>query len=184
MIISSGAFVSDNGRLRGENVAGSVRRLKDLPGLFMDDTAYRSMDPEQIVYEVQLHNSCGSAEGGLLFGTSTVTPGKVGREYFMTKGHFHEIRNRAEYYWGISGKGVLVTMDERRQASTVRIEPGSLHYIPGHAAHRIVNIGDCPLVVGACWLADAGYDYDLLAKEGFSVRIVEENGAPAIWSNK
>jgi hypothetical protein len=32
----------------------------------------------------------------------------------MTKGHFHAIENRAEYYWGIEGEGILLLMDKKR----------------------------------------------------------------------
>ncbi|MFC4601096.1 glucose-6-phosphate isomerase family protein [Cohnella hongkongensis] len=177
---SQASFSPSNGRLSGEQVNRAVRRLKDLRGLFADEAAFLAMDPEQIVYEVHAHDACGPVEGGLFFGVSTLFPGKVGQEYFMTKGHIHERRNRGEYYWGIEGRGALVTMNERREATVAVIEPGSLHYVPGNTAHRIANTGNVPLVVGACWPADAGHDYDAIAERGFPVRIVEENGAPVV----
>jgi glucose-6-phosphate isomerase len=180
MIVPSGVFIRENGCLDGENVTSTVRRLKDLKGVFMDESAFHSLDPDQVVYEVKMHDACGHVEGGLFFGTSFISPGKVGLEYFMTKGHFHEKLDRGEYYWGISGQGILLMMDQQRTVSTVKIESGSLHYVPGHMAHRVINTGDSQLVVGACWPADAGHNYDAMAEEGFPVRIIEQNHVPIL----
>lgn len=173
-------FHNAAGSLTGNHVTSSVRRLKELNGVFLSKEAYDRSDLEQVVYEVEMHNVCGNVEGGLYFGVSRISPGKVGDEYFMTKGHFHEKRNRGEYYWGIRGKGMLVLMDENREAYTEDVFPGSLHYIPGHIAHRLVNIGEVTLVVGACWPSDAGHDYDTIQTEGFSIRVMEQDGNPSI----
>jgi glucose-6-phosphate isomerase len=58
------------------------------------------------------------------------------------------------------------------------MSPGSLHYVRGENAHRIANTGNIPLVVWACWPTDAGYDYDAIANQGFSARLVERDGKP------
>jgi glucose-6-phosphate isomerase len=94
----------------------------------------------------------------------------------MTKGHFHRRREAAEYYWGIAGSGVLLLLDEAGNCTAQAVEPGSLHYIPGFTAHRLVNTGSEKLVVGACWGSDAGHDYGALTTEGFPVRVVERRG--------
>lgn len=98
----------------------------------------------------------------------------------MTRGHFHEKREAAEYYWGISGNGLLLLMDEDRSHRVEAVSPGSLHYIPGWTAHRVVNTGDEPLRFGACWPADAGHDYDTIARDGFSARIFCRDGVPVV----
>lgn len=180
MLLSKATFHGATGQLAGEGVTKSVRRMKDLAGVFADRNSFERMDPDTVVYEVEMHDACGEKEGGLYFGTSYIMPGKVGDEYFMTKGHFHAVRDRGEYYWGIQGRGMLVLMDEERNAQAVDVYPGSLHYIPGHVAHRLVNTGDERLVVGACWPADAGHDYDTISRDGFAVRIVERDGAAKV----
>lgn len=167
------------GSLTGEGVSRTVRRLKDLAGVFADERAFAGMDPETVVYEVDTHDACGEVEGGLYFGVSSVSPGKVGDEYFMTKGHFHRVRDRGEYYWGIQGNGLLLLMDEARSCQIVEVSPGSLHYIPGRTAHRLINTGSERLAVGACWPSDAGHDYASIRQDGFSVR-VRANG-PDGW---
>lgn len=176
MLMPSATVNALSGEIAGSHVTTTVRQLKHLSGLFEDEQAYQALDPETVVYKVQMHAKEEGKEGGLLFGTSYLYPGRVGKEYFMTKGHYHAIRNRAEYYWGIQGEGALVLMDEEGTPTVERVTAGSLHYIPGHVAHRLVNTGDGLLVAGACWPSDAGHDYGSIEKTGFSVRIKELNG--------
>jgi glucose-6-phosphate isomerase, archaeal len=139
---------------------------------------------DTVVYSVDSYTPVTSGlEGGLFFGVTHIQPGTVGDEYYMTKGHFHTVRNRGEYYWGISGEGILVLMAEDRTGWVERVKPGTLHYIPGHTAHRLVNTGSTVLDVGACWPADAGHEYGSIADSGFSIRIVSSNGTPAVVSD-
>jgi glucose-6-phosphate isomerase len=98
----------------------------------------------------------------------------------MTKGHFHAIENRAEYYWGIEGEGILLLMDKQGETKAEYMFPGSLHYIPGATAHRVVNTGNLILRFGACWPSDAGYNYDAIMKEGFSKRVKQINNKPTL----
>lgn len=165
------------GELSGEYASHSRKKLSQLKGVFADGTAFAAMDGEQLVYEVSAHMAVKEGTpGGLFFGTSTIHPGRVGNEYFMTKGHFHNKRECAEYYWGISGEGVLLLMDENRRCTAEQVQPGSLHYIGGYLAHRLINTGESDLVVGACWGSDAGHDYGSIETAGFSARVLCENG--------
>ena len=167
--------------MKGEPVINQVRKLKDIPGIFGDEKAYSAMDQEQLAYTVQawLPVADGTS-GGLFFGASTIYPGKVGNEYFMTKGHFHSLGDRAEFYWGVQGKGMLILMDRDRNTSAEEVYPGSLHYIGGEIAHRLANTGSENLVVGACWPSDAGHDYEEIASNGFSARLLEMDGKPEL----
>lgn len=169
-------FHTPSGILEGVGTSRSKRCISELQGLFVDEAARQALDPAQVVYEVYMHNACEEVEGGLFFGVSHVYPGKVGAEYFMTKGHFHAKKGHGEYYWGIDGAGLLVLMNEQRASWTEPIFPGSLHYIPGCVAHRLVNTGARILKVGACWPADAGHDYASIQQAGFSVRVIERDG--------
>jgi len=94
--------------LEGKNINRIVRRIKDLEGLFADKDAFDQTDQDMIVYEVESYFPVSDGtEGGLFYGITHIKHGKIGNEYFMTKGHSHIIENRAEYYWGIEGEGVL-----------------------------------------------------------------------------
>ncbi|MFB9273866.1 glucose-6-phosphate isomerase family protein [Cohnella cellulosilytica] len=180
LVNSNTRFEAAEGKLSGSGVSASLRVVGDLAGIFLDEEARSRRDPREAVYEVVMHDACGAAEGGLFFGVSRVYPGKIGAEYFMTKGHFHSKRNRAEYYWGIAGEGLLLLMDESRQCRAERVSPGSLHFISGYTAHRLVNTGRSMLVVGACWPSDAGHDYDSIQRDGFGLRVLDVDGQPQL----
>lgn len=171
-----------NYKMTGEPVVNQLRKLKELPGVFQDQGCFDRMDPEQTAYTVQAwFPGTEGTPGGLFFGASTIYPGKVGNEYFMTKGHFHAQSDRAEFYWGVEGEGMLILMDRNRKTWAERVYPGSLHYIGGEIAHRLANTGNEKLVVGACWPSDSGHDYQEIAKNGFSARLLEINGEPMLF---
>jgi len=170
-----------NGGMQGALTRASVRTLGQLDGVFHDRSAWQSMDPKAVVYTVQWQEPVSQeTEAGLFWGSTIIEPGRVGDEYFMTRGHFHAKRNRGEYYTTVQGNGRLVLMDEKRVSRIEVMSPGSLHYIPGHTAHRAVNVGDTPLLFWACWPSDAGHDYDTIAKQHFSARVLQRGGIPEL----
>ena len=170
-----------NYQMTGDAVNNQTRKLKDLNGIFQDQEAFDKFNPEQLAYTVQAWLPVADGTpGGLFFGASTIYPGKVGMEYFMTKGHFHLLGDRAEFYWGVQGKGMLILMDRDRNTWAEEVHPGSLHYIGSEIAHRLANTGNERLIVGACWPSDAGHDYKEIAEKGFSARLVEIDGMPKL----
>lgn len=167
--------------LSGIDVSRSEKRLKDLHGVFGDEGALNRMEPERVVYSVQAHLPVPEGTpGGLFFGTTTIQPGRVGDEYFMTRGHLHLNIDRGEYYWGVQGEGMLVLMNDRRETWAERMHPGSLHYIRRGIAHRVANTGAAPLIFGASWPSDAGHNYEVIARDGFSARLIETGGKPTL----
>ncbi|MBN2815007.1 MAG: glucose-6-phosphate isomerase [Bacteroidales bacterium] len=170
-----------NYSLKGDPIINQLRRLKDLKGVFQNEEVFNQLDQEQLVYTVQswLPVEDGTP-GGLYFGASTLYPGKVDNEYFMTKGHFHAQADRAEFYWGVRGRGMLILMDRNRNTWAEEVFPGSLHYIGSKVAHRLANTGNDKLIVGACWPSDAGHNYEEIADNGFSARLVESDGKPIL----
>ena len=147
------------GLMEGDaRVERASRAMGQMGGVFLDEPARRLIDAEKVVYSVEYWRPVADGtEGGLFWGNSTIFPGVVGEECFMTRGHFHVRRDRAEYYSTVSGKGMLVLMDEQRRGSVQVMEPGTTHYIPGRVAHRVVNTGEVPLTFLACWPSDAGH---------------------------
>ena len=168
-------------KITGEGVLTSVKFMKQLNGVFLDKIAFENIDPEQRVYEVQAYMPVDEGKiGGWFFGNSMVYPGKVGKEYFMTRGHFHANKDTAEYYWCLKGEGALILMDTNRNCWYEKMVPGSLHYIPGNVAHRVANTGDDVLFFNACWPSNAGHDYDSINKDGFSARLFEIDNEPKL----
>lgn len=175
-------YEPSTGSVQGKYVEETVRTIGETGSIYRDQKALVPMDSGRIAYRVSCHfEEKAGKEGGLFFGTSYLSAGKVGNEYFMTKGHFHSKRDRAEYYWCISGKGCLILMDEAGNCRAEEMTRGSLHYISGNIAHRIANTDDSEtLVIGACWPSDAGHDYGTIAEEGFSARLLEVDGEPRL----
>lgn len=171
-----------NGKeLMGKGVVKSVRKLGDLKGIFEDEVALDLMDTEQIAYYVSsIFPVKEGTLGGLFMGITYLMPGKVGNEYFMTKGHFHSNIDRAEFYWGVEGEGMLIFMNQEREVWAEQMYPGSLHYIPGGVAHRVANVGCSRLVFAASWPSDAGHNYETIAKYGFARRLKEIDGKPQL----
>jgi glucose-6-phosphate isomerase, archaeal len=170
-----------NWRLTGDRIAESERRMEHLDGVFKDTDAYAQCDPRALVYHVQAHMPVAEGtEGGLFFGTTVIEPGRVGREYFMTRGHTHANEDRSEYYWGVEGEGMLIFMNREREVWAERMYPGSLHYIAAHTAHRVANTGSTRLIFGASWPSDAGHNYDDIARSGFSARLMDDDGIPTL----
>lgn len=168
-------------QMDGESVKRCLRVLGDLKGIFADEAAFEAMDQDMEAYRVaSIEPVVQGTPGGLYMGITYLAPGKVGREYFMTKGHFHSNRDTAEYYWGVEGEGMLILMDEDRNVWAEKMFPGSLHYIPGKVAHRVANTGDKTLVFAASWPSDAGHDYGTIAKDGFAKRLMEVDGKPEL----
>jgi len=159
-----------------------VRRLSDLEGCFEDPKAYQAalaLD-NPVVYRV-IAVEPASGAGDLHYGLGILYAGKVGNEYFLTKGHLHQNREAAEVYIGQSGEGLMLLEDEHSGES--RIAPlgaGQVIYVPGHTAHRTVNIGREPLTYFGIYPANAGHDYAVIAKRNFLQVVVEEDGRPVM----
>lgn len=173
------------GEMSGSAVQESVKTLGELQGIFRNTAAWRAMEQQSEVYRVRWWQPVAAGdEGGLFWGVTIIQPGKVGEEYFMTHGHFHANRTRAEYYATVAGTGTLLRMGADRRTWGEEMGPGGLHYVRGEHAHRVVNVGDEPLIFWACWGSDAGYDYDKIRQHGFGASVVERAGKPAIMPHE
>jgi glucose-6-phosphate isomerase len=170
-----------SGHLSGEGIEVAVKTIGQLAGLFHDEPARRAMDPNTEVYRVHFWKPVpDGTTGGLFWGSTILQPGRVGDEYFMTHGHFHGVRDRAEFYATVKGAGALLFMDEGGPTWNQTMNPGTVHYIPGKVAHRVINTGNEPLVFLASWPSDAGHDYASIRTMGFTKRLVLRNGEPCL----
>lgn len=168
-----------DGCLQGEPVETRHKTLAEVAELFHDQAACQAMPPETLLYTVQVYRP-QQDEGALAWGCTTLQPGRVGDEYFMTHGHFHARRDRSEFYATLSGQGALLLMDDARHTWLEPMQSGSLHFISGQFAHRVVNTGAEPLRFLACWAFDAGHDYEVIARRGFGARLLCRAAEPAL----
>jgi glucose-6-phosphate isomerase, archaeal len=158
------------------------RYLSDLRGCFADTAAYEAAlaAGNPLVCSVAAMEPA-SGEGDLHYGVGLLMPGRVGREYFMTKGHLHAWRPAAEFYFGLSGEGVMLLEDEATGESRLApLRPDQAVYVPGHTAHRTMNTGSAPLTYIGVYPAKAGHDYGAIAGKNFRCVVVEKDGHPAM----
>lgn len=158
----------------------TVRRLSDLRGCFQDSAAYEAAlaEGDPVVYTVATIEAA-SGEGQLRYGLGVIMPGKIGDEFYMTKGHLHSWRPAAEVYVGLRGEGKMLLEDERSGASTLlTLMANSVVYVPGFTAHRTINTGTQPLVYIGIYPSAAGHDYSAIAESNFRMLVVEKDGAP------
>ena len=63
------------------------------------------------------------------------------------------------------------------EVRSVEIRPRTLCYVPPFWIHRSVNVGDDDLVMTFAYPADAGQDYDIIARSGGMRARVVDDGA-------
>lgn len=174
-----------DGVMRGAT-SSYEKRLGDMAGVYQDDAAYREVlaerGPDFLVYRVEEHRNVDGA-GALIIGTSTLQPGRYGDEFAVTRGHLHAKADRAELYYCLSGRGVMLleTLDGRSEA--LPLGPGEAVHVPGHWVHRSVNVGEEPFVTLFCYGADAGQDYELIRRAGgmSALVVADDDGG---WSTR
>jgi glucose-6-phosphate isomerase, archaeal len=162
-----------------------IRKLSSMKGQYADAGSFEKMIliEDSLLYEVY-EKLVPEIDGELLQGMSIVHPGKVGREYFMTKGHFHSILDTAEFYYCIKGHGYMMMGNPEGDWAAEELLPDTVLYVPGGWAHRSINIkADEDLVTIFVYPANAGHDYAAIETRGFRKLIIEENGKPKIIDN-
>lgn len=161
------------------------RRLSAMRGQFLDQEACQEMlaEEDRVLYDVyQLERP--AVEGEMRHGISVLYPGRVGDEYFMTKGHFHEVIDTGEVYYCLKGEGVLVMETPEGEAAVEPLRAGDALYVPPRWAHRSVNTSlDSALVTFFIYPANAGHDYRSIEEQGFRKLVLHSEDGPKIVDN-
>ena len=117
----------------------------------------------------------------LVCGLGVIKPGRVGDEYFMTRGHLHAKKEEPELYVGLRGRGILLMQQEDGSESRAAEMSGEcLIHVPGHTAHRTINTGNEPLVYLGIYAADAGHDYESIRSGNFTYAVVRRDGGAEV----
>jgi glucose-6-phosphate isomerase len=151
-----------------------------MEGAYADAAALRELveavDP--VVYEVE-QRDVPEEVGQLMCCTTVINPGTVGDEYFMTKGHYHLVRETSEIYLGLSGRGQLL-LQAGGEMAELPMELGTVAYVPPGWAHRTVNTGEDQFVFFAVYPANAGHDYAAIEASGFARRVLRTAAGPVV----
>lgn len=155
------------------------RRLSAMKGQFFDDKAYQKalVAEDSLVYEVY-EIQRPQLPGEVLHGISILHPGKVGREFYMTKGHYHAVIDTAEVYLCLNGEGFMVMENPEGESSVEALSPGVVLYVPPRWAHRSVCTSrQRDLVTFFAYPGHSGHDYGTIERQGFARLVLEgENG--------
>jgi glucose-6-phosphate isomerase len=155
------------------------RNASDMRGHYQNASALEKIivdgnDP--LHYEV-FETPVPKEYGHLMYCISTLQPGMVGEECFMTKGHYHKKVETGEIYLCLRGEGYMMMKTEAGECRYEFMRRGQMVYVPPYWAHRSINAGNAePLISFCVYLADCGYNYGDIEKEGFPKRVFIRNG--------
>jgi glucose-6-phosphate isomerase, archaeal len=160
------------------------RRLSQLSDLFSDQQALQQIlqEGDPVVYDVRTRPFVTSLSD-FTFAITRIFPGKVGEEYYLTKGHHHQLLDQPEIYFCLQGQGCLLMEKGEGDFQAHWWTPGTLSHIPPGYAHRTVNTGSEPMIFASFYHLSAGHDYASIARHGFAQIVVERAGKPTLVPN-
>jgi len=160
------------------------RKTSDMQGMYADELALKKLlsQANPLIYRIREVN-IPEETGHIIYSTTIIYPGKVGDEYFMTKGHFHAKEGTAEIYFCLEGEGYLLMQTRQGRVSAIHMKPGVLGYIPPYWGHRTINTGNKEFVFLTLFPGDAGHNYEIIEKCGFAKIMVEEDGRAVLKDN-
>jgi glucose-6-phosphate isomerase len=161
------------------------RFLSNMKGLFSDEAALSAAVAQEnkLVYEF-FDMGVPDSEKEIAYGTSITYPGKVGDEYFMTKGHFHTVLDTAEVYYCLRGHGYMLMESPEGDWEAQELKPGKALYVPVRYAHRSINVSAIePLITFFAFPGNAGHDYGTIETQGFRKLLIERDGKPTLVDN-
>ena len=161
------------------------RMLSNMKDMYLDNEAFEKMLEKEDVCIYEFYElGIPEKPSELAFGTTVLYPGKVGNEYFMTKGHFHEKLETAEVYYCTKGNGYLLMEDLDGKVEIQEMTSGISVYVPPNFAHRSINISKTePFIMFFAFRADAGHDYKTIETKGFRKLVIERDEKPVIIDN-
>ena len=161
------------------------RKVSELSVMFYDKSAAEALikQGDPLVYEI-FYYGFKTSLSDMALGTTRIQPGKVGDEYYMTKGHFHADENQPEIYFCVKGQGYLLMQTIEGEFLAEKWKVGSISHIPPMWAHRVVNTGNEPLVFVASYHLSAGHNYGPIEEKGFRKLLFERNGKPEFILNE
>lgn len=174
----------------------AVRRLEDMRDVLQDSTAYGPDELYWMYRDIALPEDRPIIEKlGLRYDITVLRPGKIGREYIKTYGHYHPLKpgtaiSYPEVYEVLHGTALYILQKKGACAGRVEqfisviAEPGDKVVIPPNFGHVTVNIGDEPLVM-ANWVArEFSSEYEeFRSLRGAAYYAVQFSDGPAFMFN-
>ncbi|MBC7347568.1 MAG: glucose-6-phosphate isomerase [Clostridia bacterium] len=167
-----------------------VRRLADATAVLLDNVEPTGQ-PLYYMYRGVSHRDRAPLfdQQGIRFDLTVLVPGKIGREFVKTVGHFHALKPDAkdetfpEYYEVLSGEALYLLQKNSRSGDVeeiiaVEAKKGDKVYVPPNYGHVTVNPGEDFLVMANLVAADFPSLYEPFRnKRGAAYYCIEdENG--------
>lgn len=167
-----------------EEIPWTERYLSRMKNMYADGDACREILEKQDPLIYRFHELGAPEEDGVLsFGITELMPGKVGNEYYMTKGHFHKKLMTSEIYLCLSGSGMLMLENMEGDWKVIPMKEMEAVYVPAGYAHRSINTGNEVLRMFFVYGADAGHDYNTIETKGFRHLVTEQDKETAVIEN-
>jgi glucose-6-phosphate isomerase, archaeal len=164
----------------------SIRSLAEMQEMFADKSALEDIlsetNPE--MYDVRAVRT-PDTDSQMRYCITTLFPGCVGNEFYMTKGHFHaQEADSDELYVFKSGHGIILLQNRDGDTREVSVGPGDFAYIPAGWAHRTINVGEKELIFFSIWPTSTEYDYETIMNEnGFRKRVIKVGDTHQVIDN-
>jgi glucose-6-phosphate isomerase, archaeal len=169
------AFVNPETLQIQPNTGGYKKYFRELNGIYADQAEFDHLAAtfgNSVAYRVDEARFSDNGSD-LITGISVLEPGKVGQEFFMTRGHLHQRADRPETYYGLAGHGILLLESLAGEVKAMEMRPGSLVYVPPFWVHRSVNVGETVFATLFSYPADAGQDFETVRQaRGFRQLVV------------
>ena len=137
-----------------------VIKLKDMKNFFSDKASIKARIKENpLIYTVWRLKEKASN-----YSLTLLEPGKIGKEHFMTRGHYHK-RPYPEIY--ILLKGKVLFIEQNKKIRTIKFKKNVIYYLEPGYAHRTVNIGNTRTELLTIESSKAGHTYKEIEKKGF-----------------
>lgn len=110
----------------------------------------------------------GDSHAELMTVLTVLYGGRIGKERFHTKGHFHTQPDGPEYVIVLAGRGILERGQRDGTIEESIMAPDTHIMVPPGQAHRAVNVTDEPLLFVSLCSAAVGHDYASVATLGWA----------------
>jgi len=153
-------------------VNAKTTHLSSLAHLFTESPNEEQIKLDPVVYAVERVQPADDQTPE--FSLTTIYPGKVGTEFFFTRGHDHQPA-KGETYFCVAGSGGLI-VEKGEDVEWLPMEPGTVIQLRSGWAHRTVNTGDKPFVFAGQYIAPFEVDYSI-SERGFAGQVHTDGGS-------
>ena len=170
----------EEGKMNPFNYNKTVRlsELRDFCTFKEDADSILSKGENPIIYAYFDHVQ-PETEKDMNFGITIIHPGKIGKEYYFTRGHYHS-GDTGEFYLFVKGKGVFLAQNRMGEVEYLEVGEWDIIYSPPGWGHRVYNVGEEDLIFITAEFANVGHDYESIKREGFTKIVVEVDGSYSV----